>query len=95
MERSNPLSAPSQRSIARRDDEHTMPEAAALLGVSVRYAWYLVSRGELPSFKRLGRRLIADADVQAYVERVHAEEERARAATSTRHEHGETPASAA
>lgn len=89
MDRSNTRNTPTQRSIARREDEHTVPEAAALLEVSVRYAWYLVSRRELPSFKKLGRRLVKDADLKAYVERVHQEELAARS-TSTRHEFGST-----
>lgn len=89
MQRSNALSTPSQRSIARRDDEYSVPQVAALLEVSVRYAWYLVSRNELPSFKRLGRRLVKDADLKAYVERLREDEQQARAAVApTRHESG-------
>lgn len=72
MHRSETLDAPTDRSIARREDEHTVPEAAELLKVSVRYAWYLVGRGELPSVKKLGRRLVKDADLKAYAAQVNA-----------------------
>jgi len=86
MHRSNALNPPTQRSIARREDEYTVPEVASLLEVSVRYAWYLVSRNELPSYKRLGRRLVKDVDLKAYVKRLGQQEQQAR--TATRHEFG-------
>lgn len=78
MQRSEAPTAPTSRS----KTEHTVPEAAELLNVSVRYTWYLVARNELASFKRHGRRLIADADLQAYVERLHQAELQERSAAT-------------
>lgn len=65
-------------SIPQRD-AYQPPEIAILLGgVSVRFVWKLIGTGELPSFK-LGRiRLVARRDLEAFIESLRADEQRAR-----------------
>lgn len=90
MQRSAELTAPIGESVPHRE-AYPIPEVAVLLGgASERWVWALVERGELPSFKAGGRRLVRRADLLAYIDRLSADEQRARAAvtSSTRHEFG-------
>ena len=47
----------------------TVPEAAALLGIGTTLTKELIRTGELASLKIGSRRLIARADLEAFVER--------------------------
>lgn len=84
MQRSEIADAPSNSSIPERT-AYPVPEVAKLLGgVNERYVWTLISTGELPSFKVGRRRLVADIDISAFVERLRADDDKARAAASAR-----------
>jgi hypothetical protein len=58
-----------------------VPTAATMLGISERLCWDLVGAGsgELVSFMALGRRLVAIAEIEAYIRR-QQDAERTRAA---------------
>jgi len=45
----------------------SVPEVAQLLGISQKHAWTYVMRGELPSFQLGRRRLVALADLYAFI----------------------------
>lgn len=89
MQRSAEVTAPIGESVPQRE-AYPIPEVAVLLGgASERWVWALVERGDLPSFKVGGRRLVRRADLLAYIDRLCADEQQARTAvTSTRHEFG-------
>jgi len=61
-------------------DAYQPPEVAALLGgVGERFIWKLIGTGELPSFK-LGRlRMVARADLDAFIAKLREDEQKARA----------------
>lgn len=60
-----------------------MPEVAVLLGgSSERWVWSLVDRGDLPSFKIGGKRLVSRRALIAYLEQLAAQEQQARAAAA-------------
>lgn len=82
MQRSEITGTPTDGSIPRRE-AYPVPEIAVLLGdVSVRYVWKIVDTGELPSFKSGGRRLVAAADLKAYIEGLRDDDQRAREAAT-------------
>ncbi len=56
-----------------------VPEAARLLGICERLCWVLIRSGELVSFKARSRRLVAIAEIEAYIRR-QQDAERTRAA---------------
>jgi excisionase family DNA binding protein len=50
----------------------TVEEACRALGVSRSTVWRLIKRGDLPSVRRSGRRLVPDTAVQTRTRRVRA-----------------------
>lgn len=46
----------------------SVADLAEYLGISERHAWYLISRGEIQSIKRNGRRLIKREWADAYLD---------------------------
>jgi excisionase family DNA binding protein len=46
----------------------SVPEAAALLGISVRFTWTLISSGELRSVRIGGRRLVPRRELECFVD---------------------------
>lgn len=54
------------------DKAYRVPEVAALLKISERKVWALISRGDLHSVKVNGRRMVLPAEVDAYAQRVVA-----------------------
>lgn len=67
-------------SIPQRD-AYPVPEVAVLLGgVGERYVWKLIGTGELRSFKSGRLRLVARADLMAYIDELRQDELRAREA---------------
>ncbi len=85
------MTTQTQQSVPYRE-AYSVPEVAQLLGgASKRWVDELIATGELPSVKIGGRRLVARADLLAFIERMRADERKARAAvTPTRHEFGTT-----
>jgi excisionase family DNA binding protein len=84
MQRSTGTNAPPDRSEIPQRDAYPVPEVAALLGgVTPRYVWKLIDSGELPSFKVGARRLVARTDLDAYIARLRADEQRAREAAAS------------
>lgn len=59
----------------------SVPEAAKVLGVSVRTTWTLVGAGTIPSLKIRGSRKVMYADLQEYL-RQQREREQCKEATS-------------
>lgn len=49
-----------------------VPAAAKSLGICVRTCWDLIRSGELVSFKARRRRLVAIAEIEAYIQRQQA-----------------------
>lgn len=63
-----------------RDAYQPAEVAQRLGGISVRWVWTLMGTGELPSFK-LGRyRMVAAADLAAFIDKLREEERQAREA---------------
>jgi excisionase family DNA binding protein len=59
---------------------YDVPEVAVLLaGVSERYVWSLIARKELGSIKIGARRVVPAEDLEAFIERLRADEAQARA----------------
>lgn len=74
--------APTGQSIPHRE-AYPIPEVAVLLGgASERWVWALVERGELPSFKAGGRRLVRRTDLLAYIKGLRDDDQRAREAAT-------------
>jgi hypothetical protein len=74
----------AEQSIPYRE-AYTVPEIAVLLGgASERWVWTQVDTGELPSFKASGRRLVARADLLAYIDGLRADELKAREAAASK-----------
>jgi excisionase family DNA binding protein len=62
---------------------YSVPEVATLLGgVCERYVWKLISRGALRSFKSGRLRLIAQRDLDDYINALRDDEQRVRDATA-------------
>lgn len=56
----------------------SVPDLAKAIGISDRYAWELVGRGTLPSFKLGGKRLVRRAAVEELFEKLEREEQELR-----------------
>lgn len=64
-------------------EAYSVPEVAQLLGgASDRWVWTLVNNGALPAIRIGGRRLVPRADLLAFIEKLRADEQRARAAVT-------------
>lgn len=58
---------------------YSVPEVAQLLGgVTERYVWMLLSRDELKSVKIGGRRMVPASDLDAFIDGLRQDEQRAR-----------------
>lgn len=62
---------------------YRVAEVAEMLGnVSERYVWTLIQSGELPSTMIAKKRMVLHDDLQAFLARLRADEQRARAAAA-------------
>ncbi|MBN1250242.1 MAG: helix-turn-helix domain-containing protein [Anaerolineae bacterium] len=70
--------SPTNGSDIPHREAYEVPEVAALIGVSERYAWKLVGSGDLKSFKTGRLRKVARKDLDAWIDRLREDEERVR-----------------
>lgn len=59
---------------------HSIPEVASLLGITDRFVWTLIKRGDLESIKIGARRVVPVESIDSFIERRREEERQVRAA---------------
>lgn len=78
------LSSPATGGVPQRR-AYTVPEVAELLaGVSERYVWDLIARNELGSIKIGARRVVPAEELEAFVDKLRADERRLRDAAAAK-----------